>query len=185
MFSFPRSLKDHTRKHSVENRGSILFHHFIPYWPVLLYAFCFYLWQAQDINEVTKYGKHFLVLGSAHGFVIYNGLSWWPGSDAFTCRNPKGDASTADYLMGSPSLIPKIKEFTISGRPIGLATDHAYLCFDVKDGCWKNLYAKNGNGLAKYQFTPEIIDVCSCGVYNMHAIFGSFCTPRGSHTRIF
>ena len=24
---------------------------------------------------VTEYGKHFLALGSAHGFVIYNGLS--------------------------------------------------------------------------------------------------------------
>ena len=49
-------------------------------------------------------------------------------------------------------------------RPIGLATDDAYLCFDVKDGCQKNVYAKNEN--AKYQFTQETIDVCSCGVYN-------------------
>ena len=29
--------------------------------------------QAQDMSEVREYG-HFLALGSAHGFVIYNGL---------------------------------------------------------------------------------------------------------------
>ena len=28
--------------------------------------------QAQDMSEVTEYGKHFLTLESAHG--IYNGL---------------------------------------------------------------------------------------------------------------
>ena len=55
----------------------------------------------------------------------YNVLSQWPGSDALTCWNPKGGASTVDYLMGSPSLIPEIKEFIISGRLIGLAADHA------------------------------------------------------------
>ena len=62
--------------------------------------------QAQDMSAITKYGKHFLALGSAHGFVIYNGLSQWPGLDALTCWNPKGHASTVIYLMGSPSLIP-------------------------------------------------------------------------------
>ena len=121
--------------------------------------------QAQDMSAITEYGKHFLALGSAHGFVIYNGLSQWPGSDALTCWNPKGGASTVDYLMGSPSLIPEIKEFTISGRPIGLAADHAYLRFEVKDGCTKDVYAKE-SGLAKYLFTRETIDVYSCGVYN-------------------
>ena len=30
--------------------------------------------QAQDMS-ITEHGKHFLALGSAHGFVIYNGLS--------------------------------------------------------------------------------------------------------------
>ena len=48
-------------------------------------------------------------------------------SDALTCWNPKGGASTVDYLMGSPSLIHEIREFIISGRPTGLAADHAYL----------------------------------------------------------
>ena len=66
------------------------------------------------------------VLGSVHGFVIYNVLSQWPGSDALTCWNPKERASTVNYLMGSPSLIPEIKEFTISGRPIASAADDAY-----------------------------------------------------------
>ena len=69
--------------------------------------------QAQDMSAITEYGKHFLALGIAHGFVIYNGLSQWLGSNALTCWNPKGGASTIDYLMGSPSLIPEIKEFTI------------------------------------------------------------------------
>ena len=29
----------------------------------------------ESMSEVTDYGKHFLALGSAHGFVIYSGLS--------------------------------------------------------------------------------------------------------------
>ena len=44
-------------------------------------------WQVQDINGVTKYGKHFLAVGSAHEFVIYNGLSQWPETNALTCWN--------------------------------------------------------------------------------------------------
>ena len=101
----------------------------------------------------------------SYGFVIYNGLSQCFGSDALTCWNPKGGASTVDYLMGSPSLIPEIKEFSISGRPIGLAADHAYLRFMVKDGCTRDVYAKE-SGLDKYRFTRETIDVYSCGVYD-------------------
>ena len=38
--------------------------------------------QAQDMSEVTEYGKDFQVLASAHGFVIYNGLSQWSRSNA-------------------------------------------------------------------------------------------------------
>ena len=33
--------------------------------------------QPQDMSEVIEYGKHFLALGSAYGFVIYNSLSQW------------------------------------------------------------------------------------------------------------
>ena len=66
--------------------------------------------------------------------------------------------------MGSPSLTPEIKEFTISGRPIALAADHAYLRFEVKNGCTRDVYAKE-SGLAKYRFTRETIDVYICGVY--------------------
>ena len=47
----------------------------------------------QDMSEVTEYGKHFLALGSACGFVIYNGLSQWPILDARTWWNLKGGAS--------------------------------------------------------------------------------------------
>ena len=85
---------------------------------------------------------------SAHGFVIYNGFSQCPGSDVSTSWNPKGGASIINYLILSSSLTPEIREFTISGRPIGLAEDHAYLRYEVKDGC--TCY---GKGLAKYQFT--------------------------------
>ena len=35
--------------------------------------------------------------------------------------------------MGSPSFIPEITKFTISGRPFVLATDLADLRFEVKD----------------------------------------------------
>ena len=31
--------------------------------------------QTQDMREVTEYDIHFLALGNAHGFVIYNELS--------------------------------------------------------------------------------------------------------------
>ena len=95
--------------------------------------------QAQDMSGIIEYGKHFLALGSAHGFVIYNGLSQCSISDASTCWKLKGDASTVDYLMGSPFLIARMIEFTMSGRPIGLAADHTYLCFEMKDGC-TNMY---------------------------------------------
>ena len=33
--------------------------------------------QAQDMGEVTQYGKHFLALAVSHGFVIYSGLLQW------------------------------------------------------------------------------------------------------------
>ena len=70
--------------------------------------------------------------------------------------------------MGSPSLISDIPEFTKSGRPIGLPADHAYLRFELKDGCTRDVYVKKENGLAKYQFTQETIDEYSSGVYNDH-----------------
>ena len=54
--------------------------------------------QAQDIHEGTEYRKHFRALGSAHGFVIYNGLSQWPRSDDFDILEPKQSASKVDYL---------------------------------------------------------------------------------------
>ena len=53
-------------------------------------------------------------------------------------------ASTIDYLMGLPLLVPEITSFTISSRPIDLAADHADLHFMVKDGCQKDAYARNG-----------------------------------------
>ena len=107
------------------------------------------------MSEVAAYGKHFLALESAHRFMIYIGLSLWPGSDALTCWNPKACATTIDSLRGLPSLIPEIAEFTVTSRPIGLATDHAYLRFEVKDGCTTDVYAKMDSGLAKYKFTWE------------------------------
>ena len=78
---------------------------------------------------------------------------------------PKRRWSTFDYLIGSPYLIPEIREFIVSGRPIGLAADHAYLRFEVKDGCARDVYVKE-SGLSKYQFIRETIDVYSCAVYN-------------------
>ena len=62
--------------------------------------------------------------------------------------------------------IPEIIEFTLSIKPIGWAADHAYLSFEVKDKCTKDVYAKNESAVAKYQFTEETIDVHTCGIYN-------------------
>ena len=63
--------------------------------------------------------------------------------------------------------IPEIIEFTLSIKPIGWAADHAYLSFEVKDKCTKDVYAKNESAVAKYQFTEETIDVHTCGIYNI------------------
>ena len=67
----------------------------------------------------------------------------------FDMLNPKGGATTVDYLVGSPSLIPEIQAFTISGRPVGLAADRAYLHFEKKDGSTRDAYLrfekKNGS----------------------------------------
>ena len=57
--------------------------------------------------------------------------------------------------MGSPSLIPKIVEFTIPERPIGFAAGQFYLHFEVKDGCTKDVYAEKESGLATHQFIWE------------------------------
>ena len=67
----------------------------------------------------------------------------------------------------------------MAGRPIGLAADHTYLCIKVKDGCWKDVNAKNECGLARYQSTWKQLRHIAVE-YTM----AQFHTPRGSHTRI-
>ena len=89
----------------------------------------------RTFRDVTEYNTHILALGSAHGLIILNGLSHWPGSDALTCWNPKGGASTVDYLMGLLPLIPQIHDFSISSRLIAVAADHEILRFIVSGGC--------------------------------------------------
>ena len=66
-------------------------------------------------------------------------------------------------LEGSPSLISEITKLTISGKPIGLVVGPAYQCFEVKDGCTKDIC--QGEWVAKYQFTLGTLDV-RCEVYN-------------------
>ena len=77
--------------------------------------------------EETEYGKKH---SSTHGFVIHNGWSQWPRSDALTCLHRKGGASTIDYLMEPPSIMTKIKS-SLSVRPTGLGANsyHTYLRF--------------------------------------------------------
>lgn len=57
---------------------------------------------ARHMGEVTWVWETFSGPRSANGMVIRNGLACWPGSDALTCWNHQGGASTVDYLMGSP-----------------------------------------------------------------------------------
>ncbi|MCO5563898.1 hypothetical protein L7F22_017549 [Adiantum nelumboides] len=91
---------------------------------------------AEDAGVVTEYGTHFLALGSAHGLLIYNGLPRWPGSDALTCWNPKGGRVryTTILLDGITCIDSGHQNFTISGHPLALATDHAYLRFTLMGG---------------------------------------------------
>ena len=44
--------------------------------------------------------------------------------------------------------------------PLDEVSVSCMLCFEVKDGCTRDVYAKE-SGLAKYQFTCVIIDVYS------------------------
>ena len=106
----------------------------------------------------NKIWQKLLALGIAHGFVIYNGLSQWPRFNALTFRNPKWGAGIVDYLMDSPSSIHEIIQFTTSSRPIGLATDHTHLWFEVKDRCTRDIYARKESRLT--------VDVYSCWIYN-------------------
>ena len=84
----------------------------------------------------------------------------------FDMLESEGGPSTVYCLMASPSLIPKITMFTISGRPIGLAADLAFSMIWAEGWMRKGCIAKKESGLAKYQFTWETIDVYSGGVYN-------------------
>mgnify|MGYP000070028485 FL=1 len=56
-------------------------------------------------------------------------------------------------------------ELTIAGRCVGFALDHAYLRFEMKDGCSRDAYAKKESVLAEYQCTWGTLDVYSYGVY--------------------
>ena len=56
-----------------------------------------------------------------------------------------------NYLRGCPSLVHKMTEFTICSRRTGLASEHIYLRFKVKDGCEKDVYYKNRTGHANCQ----------------------------------
>ena len=76
----------------------------------------------------------------------------------FDMQEPKSRCKQVSY--------PEITEFTISARPIDLAADHAYISFEVKDECTRDVYAKIDTKLAKYQFTLETVNLYNCGVYN-------------------
>lgn len=91
--------------------------------------------------------------------VIYNGLTRWQGSYALTHWNTKGGASTVDCLMGSPSLIPDVRGFTISSRPIGIAVDHAYLSFTLVGRSPRDGPATHLPRYPRYQFTCETVGV--------------------------
>ena len=61
--------------------------------------------QAEDMSEVTEHAKHFLTLGNAHGFVIYNDVTM-AQIRCFDMLEPKGRCKhSVDYLMRSPSFI--------------------------------------------------------------------------------
>lgn len=121
---------------------------------------------AQDTGDLTEYGTHLLALGSAHGLIIYNGLSRWPGSDSLTCWNRKGGASTVDYLMGSLTLIPDIQNFSISRRPIGVAADHAYLTFSLAYSSTGHTTPSYFPKHPRYHFSRETSDIYISAIYD-------------------
>ena len=69
----------------------------------------------------------------------WDGLSQWPRSDVLTWWNHKGWASTINHLIGFPSLLPEVTNFTISSQPIGFAKNHPYLHFKVRDEWQKDV----------------------------------------------
>ena len=84
---------------------------------------------SQDSGNITSYGRDLLDMGAAHGLVIFNGLARWPLSGHLTCFPHGGGSSTVDYLIGSPTLIPQIPDFSIPPPPLG--ADHTYLAFTI------------------------------------------------------
>ena len=103
--------------------------------------------QLKLTRSVTKYGKTFLPLvvdmDLCYTIVCHNDLR----SDALTYWNPEGGASTINYLMGSPSLLPENKFH-------GLVVDHAYPCFKVNP---LDLYTQDEVGHVNYQLTQHYI----------------------------
>ena len=127
-----------------------------------------------------KMGLEFVICIS-----LCNGLLQYPISDAWASWNPKVNANTIDYLMGSPSLQPVKTYCTISSKPVGVVTDHANLYFNVRMAAkWmymlrKQLGMLNTNLLGKrlkYIVVVEYIMLC------LIWILTNF--PIRSHTRV-
>ena len=96
-------------------------------------------WQTQDMSKVTEYCKHFLALGNAL-------------DSCYTLIKIR----CFDVL----ELQERCKYgWLFDGISILSTWDNRFLCFKVKDGCQKHVYAKNGTGHVKYQFIWEAIDV--------------------------
>ena len=63
---------------------------------------------SQD-EECTSYERYLIETGTTHGLAILNGLQRFPASNGFTCFPYRHGASTVDYVLAQPSLIPFIK----------------------------------------------------------------------------
>ena len=79
----------------------------------------------------TEYGKYLIDLGSTHGLAILNGLQRFSAAGGFTCFPHRHGASTVDYVLSPPSLIPYIQDLTVGPKPIGVAVDHALLTWNL------------------------------------------------------
>lgn len=84
---------------------------------------------SNDAKEPDHYGKSLLHMCNSTGMLIANGVSFWQGTNDFTCRKHNGD-SVIDYMLFSEATLECIQSFTLGQwNP---ESDHRLLCIELK-----------------------------------------------------
>ena len=85
---------------------------------------------SQDKKRI-EYERFLVDMSTAHGLANLNGLHRFPEAGGYTCFPHRHGASTVEYVLAQPSLIPYIKDLVVGPKPFGLVVDHAFLTFSI------------------------------------------------------